>query len=272
MTRPDVLRTFLTALVAALAGLIQASPAIAQDLDDTGPDSWRFSAGLGVVSQPKYPGSDPRRTSVLPLLSANYGRYFIGGTPGAGVPFGVGALLVRDTHWRLGVGLGYDFEKPRKESDSSRFTGLGDVDRTALGSLFGGYEDRWWAVRGNVRTDIGGKHEGTLATLELEGRWAVDEQLMLSAGPSVTWADSNYMRTFYGVSASQSASSGLAAYSTSSGIETVRLNLGAAYRLTPSWSLGARLSFGTLHGEAASSPITEKQQQNTFGLFANYRF
>ncbi len=272
MTRPDVLRTFLTALVAALAGLIQASPAIAQDLDDTGPDSWRFSAGLGVVSQPKYPGSDQRRTSVLPLLSANYGRYFIGGTPGAGVPFGVGALLVRDTHWRLGVGLGYDFEKPRKESDSSRFTGLGDVDRTALGSLFGGYEDRWWAVRGNVRTDIGGKHEGTLATLELEGRWAVDEQLMLSAGPSVTWADSNYMRTFYGVSASQSASSGLPTYSTSSGIETVRLNLGAAYRLTPSWSLGARLSFGTLHGEAASSPITEKKQQNTFGLFANYRF
>ncbi len=272
MNRIRSAQTPLTCLAASLAALFLAKPGHAQELDPPGPDAWRFSAGVGAISQPKYPGSGSQKTTLVPLVSASYGRYFIGGMPGAGVPAGIGAFLVQDAHWRLGVGLGGSLEKPRKESDSPRLRGLGDIPRTALGSVFASYNDRYYSLRGSVQTDIGGHHEGTSATLDLEGRYPFGDRLVLSAGPSVTWVDSKYNRTFFGIDATQSAASGQPVYEAGSGIEAIRFNVGANYRLTPNWGLGARFSVGSLRGDAGSSPITEKKQQNSLGVFATYRF
>ncbi|WP_394788535.1 MipA/OmpV family protein [Rhodoferax sp.] len=258
----------LLALSAVCAGACIAQGAMAQEASD----SWKFSAGLGLVSQPKYPGSGDTKTSVLPMLSANYGRYFIGGVPGAGVPAGVGAYLVQDAHWRVGVGLGINLDKPRKQSDSARLNGLGDIDATTLGSVFASYSDSWWKVGGNVITDLGGKDQGTRVSFDLEAKYSPMDRLMLTAGPGLTWADGKYTQTFFGVDAGQSARSGLASYTAQSGINSVSFNLGASYQLTSQWGLGARFSASSLRGDAADSPITEKKSQNTFGVFANYRF
>jgi outer membrane protein len=257
-----------SAIALASASSVLGTSAWAQESTD----SWNFTAGLGVVSQPKYPGSSETKTSALPMFSANRGRYFIGGLPGAGVPAGVGAFLVQDAHWRVGVGLGGNLDKPRKESDSARLYGMGDISATALGSVFASYSDSWWKVGGNVVTDLAGKDQGTRATLDLEARYSPMEQLMLTAGPSITWADSKYTQTFFGVTAAQSASSGLAAYTAKSGINSVSFNIGANYQLTQQWGLGARLSASSLRGDAADSPITEKKTQTTVGVFASYRF
>lgn len=235
-------------------------------------DTWRFSVGLGAISQPLYPGSGERETEAVPLLSANYGRYFIGGVPGAGIPAGIGAFLIQEPNWKLGIGLGGNLGKPREESDSPRLRGLGDIDRTVLGSVFGSYDEKWFSVRAGVLTDIGGNDQGTRVSLDLEGKYSVSDQLALSAGPGLTWADSKYTQTFFGISAAQSASSGLGSYTASSGVNTIRFGVGADYRLNANWGIGARVTAARLRGDAASSPITEKKAQNTFALFAAYRF
>ncbi|MEO5796846.1 MAG: MipA/OmpV family protein [Rhodoferax sp.] len=268
-----------TPLFRGYAGLLLASTvwaatgnsALAQDAPNLS-DSWKFSAGLGLISQPKYPGSGDSKTSVLPILGANYGRYFIGGVPGAGVPAGIGAYLVQDAHWRLGVGLGGNLDKPRKESDSPRLAGLGDIDATALGTVFASYSDAWWKVGGNVLTDIGGKNQGTRVSVDFEARYSPMPKLMLTAGPGLTWADGKYTQTFFGVDAAQSARSGLARYTAKAGLNTVSFNLGANYQLTQQWGLGARFTASSLRGDAADSPVTEEKSQNSFGVFANYRF
>lgn len=257
-----------TSLALAAATSVMGTHAWAQQASD----SWQFTAGLGVISQPKYPGSGETKTSALPMLSASHGRYFIGGLPGAGVPAGVGVFLVQDAHLRIGVGLGGNLDKPRKESDSARLRGLGDISATALGSVFASYSDSWWKIGGNVVTDVGGKDQGTRATLDLEGRYSPMDRLMLTAGPSVTWADSKYTQTFFGVDAAQSAQSGLATYTAKSGINAVSFNIGANYQLTQQWGLGARVGVSSLRGDAADSPITEKKTQTTVGVFASYRF
>lgn len=257
-----------TAVALAAASSVLGANAWAQDANE----NWNFSAGLGVVSQPKYPGSGDTKASALPMLSASHGRYVIGALPGAGVPAGVGAFLVQDAHWRVGVGLGGNLDKPRKESDSARLHGMGDISATALGSVFASYSDSWWKVGGNVVTDLAGKDQGTRATLDLEASYSPVDRLMLTAGPSVTWADSKYTQTFFGVTAAQSASSGLATYTAKSGINSISFNIGANYQLTQQWGLGARLSASSLRGDAADSPITEKKSQTTLGVFANYRF
>lgn len=47
-------------------------------------------------------------------------------------------------------------------------------------------------MTGAVVTDIGGKDLGTRVLLDLEGRYRVSDRLMLTAGPSLVWADNKY--------------------------------------------------------------------------------
>jgi outer membrane protein len=244
-----------------------------RDVDAKGfPEQWQFTLGAGVLSRPLYPGSDRSKTFALPIFSATYGRYFFGSLPGSGIPAGLGAYLYRDEHWRLGVALGADLTSPRKEGDDPRLHGLGDIKGTERASVFAAYTYQWLSLRGALSQDIGGKHQGTLASLDLRGEYRPSDRLTLFAGPGITWADSKHTQTFYGVDATQSAASGLPQFTAKSGVESLRLNVGADYRLTPQWTVGALASAGTLRGDAANSPITVRKTQDTFAVFARYRF
>jgi outer membrane protein len=258
---------------ATLASAFAAQNAVAQTtLEQVADDSWRFVVGGGVFSRPKYPGSGSSRILPLPLVGANYGRYFIGGTPGAGVPFGVGVNFIQTDNWRVGVAVGGELEKPRKASDAPILNGWGDIPATALGSVFATYTRDWVTVSGAVTSDIGGKHEGTRIALDLLAKYSPIDRLTLSAGPGVTWADSKYSQTFFGIDAAQSVIAGVPQYTAGSGINTVRFSVGAEYNFTPQWSLGARVTAARLRGDAANSPITEDKSQNVYGVFASYRF
>lgn len=245
--------------------------------DDTasGPvttDGWNVTVGMGVASGSKYPGSDEQKTLVMPTFGANYGRFFVGMTPGINAPLGAGLFLVQDTHWHLGVGLGLPFMKARKESDSTHLRGLGDIDGTALASAFASYDTPWFGIQSSVTTDVAGRDQGTRISLGFEGRYPLTERLHLAAGPGITWGDSTYTQTFFGVTAAQSANSGLPIYTPNGGINSIRFSAGIHYRLTPNWDLGANTSVSSLRGDAADSPITLKKTQTQFSLFAAYRF
>ena len=235
-------------------------------------DQWQFTLGAGVLSRPLYPGSDRTKTQPLPIFSATYGRYFFGSLPGSGIPAGLGAYLYQDERWRLGVAVGAELISPRKEGDDPRLHGLGDIKGTERASAFFAYTYSWLNLRGMVSQDIGGKHEGTLASLDLRARYRPIDALTLFAGPGVTWADSKHTQTFFGVDATQSAASGLPQFTAKSGVNSLRFSVGADYRLTPQWNLGAQFSAGTLRGDAAHSPITVDKTQNVFSVFGSYRF
>jgi len=256
-----------------LAAMMSSGAAFAQtDAPPPFEDAWKFRIGIGAGSIPKFPGSDASRTSVIPMIGAEYGRFYIGGVPGAGSPAGVGMYLLRDSGWTVGVGVGANLRSPRKESDSPRLAGTGDIARTETGSLFANYDWRWLGIRSSVQTDIGGKKEGTTASLDLEGRLPLPGGFMLTAGPGLVWADHKYQQTFFGINTAQSLASGLTAYDARSGVNTVRLNLGANYRISPHWDVGLRGSIGRLTGSATDSPITESKNQNTFALITSYGF
>jgi outer membrane protein len=258
---------------AALAGAIVTQNTKAQTaLTDEIEDRWLFSAGGGIFNHPRYPGSDQRKTEFFPLVSASYGRYFIGGAPDTGAPFGLGVNFIRNDNWRVGMAIGGEFRKPRKASDASILNGWGDIPATALGSVFAAYTRDWFSAKGTVTSDIGGKHEGTRASLDMEAKYSPMDRLTLSAGPGVTWADTKYTQTYFGIDAAQSAIARVPQYTARSGINTVRFSVGVEYRLTPQWNLGARMTAARLRGDAANSPITENKSQNVFGVFAIYRF
>jgi outer membrane protein len=252
--------------------LLTALPAGAQERPSDESDSWQFTLGAGAISRPKFPGSSSRETLGIPLVNASYGRYFLGGAPGTGLPFGLGARLVNTPEWQFGVVLGPDIRKPRKESDDARLKGLGDISSTAHAGLFGGYRHGWFGVRGNVITDAGGKHEGTLASLEFEARYELLPGLSVSAGPGLTWADRKYTQTFFGIDAAQSANSGRSEYSAQAGVNSLRFSVGADYHIDSHWFVGGRVEAARLHGDARNSPITESASQNSYSIFSGYRF
>lgn len=272
------LTAFSMAVVVVATAPLTSSPAAAQSAGRpamANDNSWQFTVGGGVVSRPAYPGSGKTEVDFVPLLSASQGRFMAGALPGSGIPVGVGAFLIAEPQLRLGVGIGGGFSKPRVAGDYPRLRGLGDIDNTLRGSIFGSYNTPGPAgltLRGSVQTDLGGKKQGTLATLDLEGRAALTDQFSISAGPGVTWADSTYSQTFFGINAAQSAASNRPMYRANSGINSVRFTVGANYQLTANWGVRAFVTAARLQGDAADSPITEKRSQNSAGVFVSYRF
>jgi MipA family protein len=246
-----------------------AVTAHAQAVDE---DAWRFSAGVGVISQPKYPGSSETRVGALPTFSASHGRWQIGALPGAGVPVGVNYTLMQDGPWRLGVGVGTGLGNPRNAKDNNSFSKLGSIEQTTLGSLSGSYTEGALAANASIVSDVGGNGQGTRAMLDVMYRTRPTDRLSLSVGPGLTWIDSRYASTYYGVSDTQSANTGYAAYKAGAGVSALRLSAGADYQLTRDWSLSAKLGLTQLQGDAASSPTVDKKNQTSYGLFANYRF
>ena len=235
-------------------------------------EEWRFSAGAGIASVPEYPGSDEQRARVVPLLSARYGRFFAGADPDlAAAPAGIGYELVRNGGWRLGVAA-YSELTRRKESDDERLQGLGDIDRALRAGLFGSYSFGRYVLRASVGSDVSGNDQGTIARLDAIARFRPSERLTLSAGPGITWADSEYTRTFFGVDADQSARSGLPQYEAKSGLNTARFSVGASYQIDRNWSAGGFFTAARLQGDAADSPITQDKSQNSAVAFISYRF
>jgi len=241
-----------------------AAPAYGQE------ETWRVSAGGGVVNAPKFPGSDGQRTHALPFVSASYGRFFIGG-PAAGTVGGIGVILHRDSQWRLSAAVSGGLAR-RRESDDPRLTGLGDVKRTVSGGLGASYSYDWFTARASVASDIAGNRQGTLVRLDFRGRYRPDDRWTFSAGPGLTRANDRYMQTFFGVDPGQSARSGLPQFDAKGGIERTRFSAGANYRIDRHWGLGVFASVARLQNDAAASPITEDRSQHVVGVFLTYRF
>jgi len=259
-------------MIAGASSALSTQRAAADPADESSHSAWQFTAGLGAMAMPRFPGSDRTRYLALPVFNVSYGRFFFGDAPGSGSGGGLGVNLYRDSHWRFGTSISGDFIKPRKESDDPRLHGLGDISGTARASLFAAYTQDWATLRTNVSSDIAGHGEGTLVGVDLEGRYHPTERVTLSAGPGFTWANGQYTRTFFGVSAAQSAASGLPQFEPGGGVDSIRFLLGANYRLTTDWNLGARTSLSRLRGDAVNSPIVEARNQNTYALYAAYHF
>jgi outer membrane protein len=255
------------ALLCPLAGAAKAQP----------DEPLQASLGAGVLSVPKYPGSDRRTTLFAPLVSLSYGRFFLGadresGGGGAGAAAGLGFSAYEAGGWRLGVLLGVDFRSPREEADDERLRGLGDIGKTVRAGVFANYAKDWLILRASTSSDVGGHHQGTLARFDALGRYTPFERLILSAGPGLTWANRQREQTFFGIDADQSARSGRPRYSAGSGIESLRFSVAARYLIDRKWSAAATFSAARLQGDAAASPITQRRSQNIFGVFASYRF
>lgn len=253
----------LCAALAAVSACCATGVALA---DEPQADSnWKISVGPGMYVFPAFPGSSHLQVLPFPVQDISWkDRVFSQG------PDVLGVNVLHGENYHLGMSVSFDFQS-RSSSDDARLKGLPDVHYGPKLRLFGDYTV--WAFTGAVAAyqDISGTGQGLTATVDLFvsapiGHW------LISMGPGLTWANSTYTRTFFGITPQESAASGLPHYDTGSGLRDIHFNVSTTYKISPHWSTTVEAVVGRLERYAAGSPITERRLDLNGMASVLYRF
>jgi outer membrane scaffolding protein for murein synthesis (MipA/OmpV family) len=240
----------------------QAAPAIGQPALDR----WRVNLGAGALFAPDYPGSNDWRVTplVAPEIRAPGDRVFLSFRDG------LGATLLRDGGLTAGLVLRPRFGRDQDDNDALR--GMGDIRIAGEAGGFVSWGDRDWLLRGEVRQGFGG-HSGVLADARLDRIWRPRPDLIVSAGPRLSWGSGDFAETFFGVTADQSQRSGYQRF-TPKDYWFAGLATGATWVISDRWAMIAFGEVGQIIGDAADSPLVDRGSatQGIVGLTAVYRF
>jgi MipA family protein len=244
--------------------MVAAAQARAQDYDgDSASDGkWEIVLGAGGFSEPTFEGAKDSDISALPYFSITYDDRFsldLDGFSATVYDRGPLALTAR---------IGYDFG--RAEDDDPHLAGLGDIE----GGATLGFGAEYAAGPIDLYADLErsfGDSDGVVGKFGAEVSKSVGK-FVLGADLSATWANDSHMQSYFGVTAAQSASSGLAAYEAGAGLKRVDLELSATYMFTDNWALRGEVEIGELLGDAADSPIVQDTTQVSAGIFVAYSF
>jgi outer membrane scaffolding protein for murein synthesis (MipA/OmpV family) len=224
--------------------------------------SWIATIKGNLRVGPSYPGADD--FSVVGFPSVSFRR---SGTPErfSAPDDGLSFSFLEESAVRVGfVGR---FQGGRYYQDDRRLFGLAKVDWAVEPGVFVEY----WPVeflraRAELRRGVGG-HEGFVADLGLDlvqrfGAFTV------SVGPRLALGDSEFTRTYFGVTPLEAAINGqVTPYRPSGGLTSVGLTTGVTYEWSPQWSTTAFVTYKRLVGDAADSPIVKRfGDENQFGL------
>jgi outer membrane protein len=246
------------ALLPAAACATDANAAISNE-------PWSAALGGGAWLHPRFPGSDATYAQPLPYFDVHYGDFFL--VTGDGL----GAYLFRSHGAWAAASIAPELRR-RRESDDEHLRGLGDVRRTARAEFQAGYTASCFTAKADVATDIAHRGQGTIVDLTLATHYPVLGRVHIESGVAAQWANRLFNDSFYGVTAAQAMASGLPAYSPASGLDELRVFLGASFAFDRHWLAVGRIAAVHLTRRATDSPIMERRNDGEFQLFAAYRF
>ncbi|SEK13375.1 Outer membrane scaffolding protein for murein synthesis, MipA/OmpV family [Paraburkholderia diazotrophica] len=231
--------------------------------------NWEVRLGIGSTLEPRYDGSDRYHTLVGPSVDIRYKDLAFLSTGE-----GVGVNVLQGNNWRVSIAAVYDLGR-RAHDDPSRLDGLGNINPAPEVKLAGEYvisKEFPLVFRGTVTRSFGGSN-GWVADLgaymPLPGS---SENFFWFAGPSVTFADSKYMNSWFGVNAAQAAASQYARYDASAGLKSAGFGVTLIWFVDKHWFVTADGAIKRLLGSAAGSPITQSKTNGVCDVSINYQF
>ncbi len=213
--------------------------------------------GLNVVSMPTYEGSPNTRTLAGPDLTLSYRSREWGS-----VEFGQRGLFwnaIEAGQFRFS--LVAQFDPGRKDKDTStldptpgdkRLAGMGNVKASTEAGVGIGYGPVTLVARQSL-SERG--HKGTQVDMTVEMPWSLSDRLGLRFAAGATWANSDYMQTYFGVTPAQAQATSFSVYTPKSGLRKVEVSVGAEYAVAPKWKLQANLAISHLGDVPAKSPL-----------------
>lgn len=217
--------------------------------------------GVGAIATTQYQGSDERRTAYLPVAEYQWANGWF-----AGAGNGLGYNFSKESSMQYGARLTFDMG--RDESRSIALRGMGDIAAKAeVGGFFNYNFAEGFTLSSSLRTGSGKDNNGTLLDLGVGYSTKLNDRIRLSTGLNATWANSNYMQEYFGVSGSQATSSGYAVYTPNASLRDTRVRIGLTYQMDPRTSVTAAVSSSSLSDEAKRSPLV-RQADTVNGVIA----
>jgi outer membrane scaffolding protein for murein synthesis (MipA/OmpV family) len=257
------------------------APAPAEAASATQPaPKWKWEGAIGplVGMSPRYSGDSSRKVSVTPGFYLRYGRISVSNASGFvtrrnndDVFRGLGLDLKQNDRLRLNVALRVD--NGRRSSDSAALRGIDDVRRTIRARTSVTYSlGDGWKVGAGWGADLLGRGGGNVFDAGVSHDRRVSELTTWTVSTGLGMADGKYMRSYYGVSPTESTASGYPAYDPGAGLTSVGLGTSWRTEINPRWVALWGGSVGRLLGPAAKSPLTTSTRQWGLNAGIAWRF
>jgi outer membrane scaffolding protein for murein synthesis (MipA/OmpV family) len=250
-----------------------APEAPAQDTGDAPAPRRKFEAAIGLRAGygPEYIGASRSDFGATPAIYLRYGRLSLSSASGLidrrndDVLRGLGVDLSRSDTFRAGLSLRYD--DGRSSDDKEGLRGIGGVSSTVRvrGALQWRLPDNW-RVSAALTPDLFDRGGGTLLEGGVSREWRFDARTRWRIGGSLTWANGEYMRSYFGVDEEGSAASGLPVYEPGSGWRDLGLSTRLRFDINRRWTVNGGVGLTRVLGPARDSPFTEDTL--TFGVSA----
>jgi outer membrane scaffolding protein for murein synthesis (MipA/OmpV family) len=222
--------------------LLLALPGLAAAQDDPG-----AFLGAGVRSLPEYDGSSQQEVDVIPIVRW-YGETFFARTSQGILEGGARKELLPGLV--AGAQIAYEAGNERTDLDWGASYGLHLEWDTKVGPAPVTLLAR---TRYDFDTDQGAQTD-LRATVGVYG----SHGFLAGVFGQATWATSEWVRSYYGAG--------------DGGLLHTNLGIEGGYTISRQWLAVASLSSRWLHGDAATSPITERKRNTYASAGLAYRF
>jgi outer membrane protein len=233
---------------------------------------WSISIGTGVAMVPTFAGSDRYRALPLPLLDINWRDTIL---------LNPGGLSAQFKHGALRVGGGITFDGGRKDhstggpfdSGDDRLKGLGDIDFAVGVKGFVSYRLGFLNLDATATKFTGRQNDGVTATVGMSAPVPLGHRKVIVI-PSVraTFGNDDYMQTFFGVTAQQSAASQFRTYNAGGGVRDVSAGVNIIYNINRHWFADVNLNGTRFLNSAAKSPISVSDTNGSILTAVGYHF
>ena len=241
--------------MSAIAQTNTDNAAATQAADQSGIQGY-VSLGAGLM--PDYEGASKYIVVPYADAQANEGNYFL--------RFDGGALqlnLLDDDNWHFGPLIGY--RMGRGDVYNGAVARMQHIRYSITDGAFVEYEHLADDPRsgerltlsvadGNINRDSG--LDVTLRGTVHRPLDFIDAGLIAAVSVDTAFGDGKYMQTYFGVNGPDALASGFPAFRAGSGIRKAGISLSLDQYLSPKWSVGLRMNYERLFGDAADSPVT----------------
>lgn len=268
--RPSFPESILKKIVPGALLALLSTPTLAAEP----PQGTTLTLGGGVGVAPRYSGSDENRVSTALVLDYSMRNgFFVSSTRGLGYGNSLGDF---DYSAALSYRTGrkdHNVDSDTMSDGSDHLRGMGNVKGSALGVVGLGYKlTNWLSAQLQAEVPFSQRDNGTALHFGIVSPLYHSSKNSVTLGLTSSWGTNDYMQTYYGVSAAQSAASGFTQYNAGSGIYAWSLNLDWTHNFTESWSVVADAGYTQLAGDARNSPIVQREASPTGSLTVTWRF
>lgn len=238
-------------------------------------DQWNTIISLAPFVAPDFEGSKNYRVLPIPFIRVSKSNYYAI-TDGPGITLNI----IDDKNLNAGPSIFYKSERDN-DARNDLVKNLTTINSSVEMGGFVSYrfdlnnpgEQIELKIRGLF--DVGNAHNGYTVNTSLSYGKIIKQKTRLGLSISTTYADNNYNNTYFGVSALDSAISGLSRYTAKAGIKDIGTNINLAYSFDRNWGIIGVFGYTKLLKPAKNSPIIQTSGSTnqffaTIGI--SYRF